>query len=179
MLFLFPNISNSIKVRFWACTDCVGSHVIWNGDIATCKKCGKNNKMKLIRDALLNVISKYAVPCEYYYDYYFMDGKIQDDCPDQEKLLKIIQDQCAGINSDISKILKMVNKEEQMPDTRYRKGVIETYSRLVAENKGGNPGDYVKSCTEFVDKHKEWHEENRWDFKPKEGFLEQIEADNG
>ena len=61
-----------------------------------------------------------------------------------------------------------------MIDTRYKKGVVWAYAELMAEEKGGNAADYVDRCLQFVDEHKDWHERNRWDFTPKEGFLEQI-----
>ena len=61
-----------------------------------------------------------------------------------------------------------------MPDTRYKKGVVEEYTNLMADHHGGSPGDYIEACRKFVDEHKDWHEQNRHNFTPKEGFLEQI-----
>ena len=40
-----------------------------------------------------------------------------------------------------------------MTDTRYKKGVVEAYAELVAESKGGNPGNYIESAIKFVDEH--------------------------
>ena len=34
---------SGVKVRFWACTDCVGSCVSWSGDVAKCESCGKTS----------------------------------------------------------------------------------------------------------------------------------------
>lgn len=61
-----------------------------------------------------------------------------------------------------------------MPDTRYKKGVVEEYANKVAQHRGGSPDDYIEACRKFVDNNIDWHEQNRWDFTPKERFLEQI-----
>jgi hypothetical protein len=64
-----------------------------------------------LRSDLIDIIGKYAVRCEYYHDYYFMDGKIQNDCPNQEELLKIIQDNCRNLSDDIGAILDKYLKD--------------------------------------------------------------------
>lgn len=60
---------------------------------------------KTVKELLIEAIHKHAIPHEYYYDYYFMNGKIHNDCPSQEELLKIIQDLSRGIGEDLSKII--------------------------------------------------------------------------
>lgn len=36
-------ILENAEVKFWACPDCVGSHVKWEGNQATCIDCGRQN----------------------------------------------------------------------------------------------------------------------------------------